>query len=195
MKEYEKYNKILKEEYPVRVELHAHTSPASACGDFSPEEVIEKYKKIGYDAIVITNHFIGDHHNHKKEDFFKLYFGDFERACIAGDKLGIKVFLGAELRFDNDEKSPHNDYLLYGCTKDDLLECYDAIDSTLENFVKNVKKDHHILIQAHPMRNGLVVRDAELLDGYESFNMHPCHNASVSLATRLSKQRNKIFSR
>lgn len=193
MKEYKEIERLLKEKYPVRVELHAHTWPASSCADFPAEEVVEKYKKIGYDAIVITNHFLGGNYDMPKDAFLKFYLKDFEKARIAGEKLGIKVLLGAELRFANDEKSPFNDYLLYGCSEEDLSSIYDVIDSTLENFVKKAKKPEHLLVQAHPLRQNMVVRDAELLDGYESFNMHPGHNASISLATRLAKQKNKLF--
>ena len=47
----------LSEEYRYRIELHAHTNPASGCSDVTPQEMVEIYHTLGYDGIVITNHF------------------------------------------------------------------------------------------------------------------------------------------
>ncbi|MBQ7653491.1 MAG: PHP domain-containing protein [Clostridia bacterium] len=193
MKEYEKYESILKEKYPCRIELHAHTSPASKCADFSPEDVVKKYKALGYDAIVITNHFPGGYENLSMDEFFAQYFGNFDRARAMGEKLGIKVFLGAELRFVNDDICPDNDYLLYGCTKEDLIDCYDLLHLNFRFFVNAFIKPRHTLIQAHPLRKNMVVCDSSLVDGYESFNMHPGHNAQISLAVRHADKTGKIF--
>ena len=191
MKEYEKYCSILKEKYPCRVELHAHTSPASKCADFAPEEVVEKYKNLGYDAIVITNHFPGGFDQLPKDVFFEQYFGDFDKACAHGEKLGIKVFLGSELRFENDDFCPDNDYLLYGCTKDDLLKIYDMMNMNFRDFAVQFKQQRYALFQAHPLRSGLKFCDSSLVDGYEAFNMHPGHNASIALAARLADKNSK----
>ena len=51
-------NDLLKE-YCYRTELHAHTSPASSCSEIAPEDVIEIYKNLGYDAVTIANRIIG----------------------------------------------------------------------------------------------------------------------------------------
>lgn len=187
MQEYKIIEKSLKEKYPYRTELHAHTKKASTCADFEPEEVIRKYKNIGYDGIVITNHFIASNINLPKEQFLNLYFDNIDRAISEGEKIGIKVFFGAELRFHLEENCPMNDYLIYGSTKEDLHSYYDVCFTNLENFVKNYKKDYEVLIQAHPLRKNVVAREPELLDGYESFNLHPGHNAKIPLAVRLAQ--------
>ena len=41
-----------------RYETHLHSSPVSKCGRYSVRENMEFYKKIGYDGIFLTNHFI-----------------------------------------------------------------------------------------------------------------------------------------
>ena len=43
-------------QYPYKIELHAHTSPVSACAHVSPAETVRRYAKKGVDALVITNH-------------------------------------------------------------------------------------------------------------------------------------------
>ena len=40
------------EKYRYKIEMHAHSSPASPCGVFEPEEVIRLYAECGYNGIV-----------------------------------------------------------------------------------------------------------------------------------------------
>ena len=42
------------EKYRYKIEMHAHSSPASPCGVFEPEEVIRLYAECGYNGIVLT---------------------------------------------------------------------------------------------------------------------------------------------
>ena len=44
-------------QYPYRIELHAHTTPASSCSHLKSEELVKLYHEKGYDGVVITNHF------------------------------------------------------------------------------------------------------------------------------------------
>ena len=41
----------------MKIELHIHTTGFSYCGKLSAAEIVERYSKAGFDAIVITNHF------------------------------------------------------------------------------------------------------------------------------------------
>ncbi len=54
----QEYKNKLLSQYKYRIELHAHTSPASACSEISPKEMVRIYKNLDYDAVTITNHFI-----------------------------------------------------------------------------------------------------------------------------------------
>lgn len=71
------------EEYQYKTELHLHTFPASACGDVSPELAV------------------------------KTYLLDYDEAVKTGEKYGINVILGCEIRFTENV----NDYLLFGIDK------------------------------------------------------------------------------
>lgn len=190
MKSYEKYEKILKEEYPFRIEMHAHTSPASKCADFTPEEVIQKYKNVGYHAVTITNHFLGGYYDLTKQQYLEMFFDNFDRAVKEGEKLSIKVYLAAELRFH--KENPFNEYLLYGVTKEDLIECYDKMELSLEEFVKEYKKDYQVIIQAHPYRDNMTPMPSDLLDGYEGFNLHPDYNPRFAFAVKKANESGKI---
>lgn len=178
--------KQIKEAFPYRLELHAHTSPASRCSQVSPEDVITIFHNAGYNGIAITNHF---YEKPDKDEFLKIYRDDFLKAYETGKKLGMKVYLGAELRFVNEND---NDYLLYGFELDELEEMYSHISGTLEDFVRDFKTDSMFLLQAHPFRNDMERGFEQFLDGVEAFNMHPNHNSRVALAMKYADEHGKI---
>lgn len=183
----EELKKQAEEKYPYRFELHAHTSPASGCADLSPEEVIELFHADGYSGIAITNHFRLK--NEPMEQFLERYRSDYYRALECGEKLGMKVYLGAELNFENEND---NDYLFFGFDISQLEEMYSYMDKTLAEFVKGFKTDDMLLIQAHPFRNDMERGFEEYLDGIEGFNMHPNHNSRVALAVKHADEYGKI---
>lgn len=173
--------KRLLSEYKYKIELHAHTKPMSSCSDIKPEKMAEVYSGLGYDGIVITNHF-----THKqfaslsKEESIEKYIKDYEDTKKAAEKYGLKVYLGAEIRFTENM----NDYLVYGVNKELLEIMYDYLPQGLSKFRESVHMENSIFIQAHPFRNGCEFADARYLDGIETFNMHPNHNSRVGVAVR-----------
>ncbi|MBQ8881117.1 MAG: PHP domain-containing protein [Oscillospiraceae bacterium] len=173
--------------YPYRIELHAHTTPASPCGRATPEEMVQLYLDAGFDAVVITNHFsraaFGDI---SREAFVKAQLSDYERSCKAAVGTKLKVYLGVEVRFDENG----NDYLLYGVDGEILGKLYDYLDRGLAAFREEVKLPGSTLIQAHPFRDGCVPAEGRLLDGVEVFNMHPSHNSRNALAALYAKENN-----
>lgn len=183
----------LEKEYPFRIELHAHTKPQSWCGEALPEELAEIYAKKGYDGIVVTNHFMGlcDDKEYMpgetKEEQLEFYLSGYEKAKKAGEKLGLKVYLGLEIRFS---KENYNDYLIYGVDEEIASLCYDNFREDLAYFRENVKLPKSVFIQAHPFRNGVSPADPKLLDGVETFNMHPGHNQRNSFTCRFAKENN-----
>lgn len=183
----------LKADYKYKIETHAHTNPASPCSMASSEEVVRLYKEAGFDAVCITNHFILNlfegqsiYKNLTKEEKIDRWLKDFDEAKKYGEKYGIKVILGAELRFIENL----NDYLIYGINRDDLLRIYDFLGGTLENFRKNLKLPNSVFIQAHPFRDPCKPADASLLDGVETFNCHISHNPKTTEAVRYAKENN-----
>lgn len=174
-------------QYPYRIELHAHTSPASSCSEILPEQMAEIYAEKGYDAVVITNHFFLENlKGETKEECLDNYISDYEKTSEAGKKYNIKVFLGAELRFP-----PNcNDYMLYGVDREILSLCYDYLDREVAVFRSEVTLENSVFLQAHPFRNGIELCDPSLLDGIESFNLHPGHNSRVGIAARYAKEQN-----
>ncbi len=169
--------------YPYRIELHAHTSPASGCSRVSPREVVDTYAGLEYSAIVITNHFMHQE-DRPKQEYISAYLADFEETKQRGEEQGLAVYLGAEIRFTENR----NDYLIYGVDRALLEEIYDYLPHGVEHFRKQYAMPNSVFIQAHPMRDDIQAVDAALLDGVEVFNMHPGHNSRMGLVSLLAKE-------
>ena len=173
------------EEYKYKIELHCHSAGISTCSDIQAPDLIRYYKESGYQGLVITNHFYPwmprnqKAYNKYKEDFIEEY----EFLKRLGENSGIKVYLGMEIRFDEN----NNDYLLYGIDEDFVRELPRDFE-TFEEFVPYAR-DHEdvIIIQAHPFRSGMVIKDSCLLDGIEVYNLHPNHNSRVGLAAKYAE--------
>ena len=167
----------LYQQYPYKIEMHAHSNPASHCSEIAPERVVELYKEKGYDAIVLTNHF----HNIWEKDKKKVIatqLEDYHRALEAGKRMGLRVLLGTEVRFNENG----NDYLIYGVNEDILSVLFDYLPKGLAAFRKEVPLKNSVFIQAHPFRPHCVIADSALLDGIEVFNLHPHHNSNAQAA-------------
>lgn len=173
-------------EYKYRIELHAHTKPASPCSEILPEELAKTYSELGYDAVVVTNHFCSwIYRNVSRDEALAAYLKDYEDTRSAGEKYGLRVYLGAEARFDENA----NDYLVYGVDEKILSDCYDYFEKGVEAYRREVKLDKSVFLQAHPFRPDMVRVNPDLLDGIEVFNMHPGHNSGIGLAAKYAKEK------
>ena len=172
-------------EYKYKTELHAHTKPISWCSDIEAEKLIYMYEKVGANAIVLTNHFIPEFFaGISKKEGLKEYYGAFSELSKFGEKSGINVLLGMEIRFTEN----YNDYLVYGIDEKDLDIAYECLDKGIDYFYKKIKNDKNIILQAHPFRNGMALANPKSIDGIEVFNMHPSHNSRVAKAAAYAKE-------
>jgi len=177
----------LRKEYRYRIEMHAHTKPASLCSEVLPNQLVEIYAKLGFDAVVLTNHFIFEmspfDSKNSIKDGMDLYLKGYYDAKKYAEKYGIKILLGSEIRFTEN----HNDYLIYGVDEKMLYDIYPLLSGGIENFRKEYKMPNSVLVQAHPFRDNMTTINSKLLDGIETYNMHPGHNSRVAMATRYAK--------
>ncbi len=172
-------------DYKYKIETHAHTSPMSPCADFTPQEVVKLYTEIGFSAIAITNHFCPySFGNDPKEKVVSRFLSDYYDAKNSGEKYGVQVILGMEIRFPENS----NDYLIYGFEETDIGRLFDLTKTDYVSFYKEFKNDKNIIIQAHPFRDSAVRQDPQYLDGIETFNMHPGQNSRIAFATQFAKQ-------
>ena len=172
--------------YKYKYDMHVHTSPVSTCGDFSPEETVIKYANLGFDGFVLTNHFtpLSASKHSSLSGFVSYYLNDYEEAKEYGKKYKVDVMLGLEIRFPEN----NNDYLVYRVDEDDVFCAAQYLYTDYKTFYREFKNDRNIIIQAHPLRGSVTLCDLDYVDGIEVFNMHPGHNAQISLATKISKE-------
>lgn len=173
-----------------KIETHLHTCYCSSCGKLDARIIAEGYAKAGFHAITVTDHFSS--YNWGKQDWpadrrsFSLarFFEGFYQVQEAAKPYGIKVYKGAEVRFDG---SP-NDYLVYNCP-DALLEDPEHVFSMgLAAFHEQCAKAGGLVIQAHPFRGKCQPAEAMHLDGVEVRNMHPRHDSHNDLALRFANK-------
>lgn len=177
--------KQLMQQYKYRIEMHAHTAPVSPCSQVTPEEMAQTYAQLGYDAVVITNHFIYELLNDlPKEEAVERYMKGYEDTRRAAEQYGLHVLLGAEIRFTENI----NDYLIYGADSDLLKTVYDYLPQGIEALRKTNLLENSVFIQAHPFRDGMERVDPSLLDGIEVFNVHPGHNSRIAMAARYAAE-------
>lgn len=159
---------------PFLTELHCHTATVSACAKGLPGEMAEHYIKLGYDAVVLTEHLsattfrkatVGDLTEAPWDEKIDYYMQGYHALrAAAGGRLA--VIFGCELR----RVADGNDFLLYGIDEAFLRAHPDLYDYKVSALREAVHEAGGMLIQAHPFRNGRRIVDPALLDGIEIFN-------------------------
>jgi hypothetical protein len=167
---------------PNRYELHFHTSEVSRCAHVSASESVLRYHELGYQGIVVTDHY----HRAFFEESDVLpwsqqvdrFWSGYETAARASSNLDLIVLPGMEIRFDEN----NNDYLVYGMDRA-FLEAYPRLyEMTLRSF-RPLAEEHGLLVfQAHPFRNTMTIMHPYLLDGIEVFNGNVRHDARNDIA-------------
>lgn len=173
-----------------KIETHLHTVHVSRCGHLEAEEIVSRYKEAGYSALIVT-----DHYNRTTFDYLGIdttapgdkisaFLDGYRRVREEGEKQGLRVFKGAELRFDESE----NDYLLYGWRNDLLADPETIFRMGIAAFYPLARKEGALLIQAHPYRHGCTPAIACYLDGVEVYNACPRHDSRNHLARQYADE-------
>lgn len=177
-----------------KIETHLHTTYVSKCGWLGAQAIAQMYKACGYDAICVTDHYNRTTFNYIDCDLsapgskIPEFLLGYRRLKREAEALGIRVYEGAELRFDECD----NDYLLYGFHHELLDDPEAVISGNLVNFVPEYRADGALLVQAHPFRKGCHPVEAEYLDGMEIYNASPRHNSSDRLARAYADEHHLI---
>jgi len=134
-----------------RYKTHCHTSPVSKCGKASVEDTVNFYKKMDYDGIFITNHFLDGNINPEARKLEYLeqidyYFSDYEQGKTFGNRIGIKVFPGVELSYKG------TDFLIYGLDKDWYKAHPVILEMKKTDELAFMMSEGALVIQAHPYR-------------------------------------------
>ena len=181
-------------------DTHIHTKPSSICGRIESEEIVALYKQAGYSGIVITDHYYngffdgldGMLENADEmpwEEKAERFCAGYRAAKAAGDKLGLVVLFGQEMRF----LEHPNDFLAYGITPEDLVEKPEMYRLTLKEYYPWIHSKGGLLYQAHPFRGERnAPADPRYLDGVEVCNAKPDNESRNELAQAFCDQ-NKLM--
>lgn len=179
----------------MKVELHAHTSETSPCGNISARKLVTMYEEKGYDAVVITDHYskwvMDSNHITKPWEFTEFFLNGYHSALnyAQSHKCNIKILLGAEVSL---LESP-NDYLLYGTDEEFFNQNPLLFKMPLKKLYKLCHKNGILLVQAHPCRAYCTPADAHFLDGIEVYNGNPRHNSNNNKAYKLAEENGLIM--
>lgn len=170
------------------IDTHTHTMDISICGRIKSEELVRIYKNAGYSSIVITDHFYRSYFERLDDLSWKkkieCYLQGFKSAHNEGEKIGLNVLLGIELRFDGADE----DFLIFGIDEHFLKEIYEPYGLKLEAYKKLANSYGALVFQAHPFRKGNKPVNPHFLDGVEIYNTNPRHNNHNELAHSYAKQ-------
>lgn len=138
-----------------KYDTHLHTYPVSKCATHSIEDNLNYYKKLGYDGIFITNHFINGNINIDKnlpyEEKVNFYFSDYEKALEYGMEIGLRVFLGVEMSYGG------TDFLIYGLDKEWYLSNPQIMEMKMSDMLKLLMENGALVVQAHPYREAAYI--------------------------------------
>ena len=154
-----------------KYETHLHTFPVSCCAAASVEETLKFYKELGYDGIIMTNHFPvtnGNDGNATYEETLQFYFSDYEKALQLSKTIGIKVFLGIETTYRG------TDFLVYGLDKDWFFAHPEIMNMKQSDKLTLMRESGAFIIQAHPFREASYINHIRLfprhVEGVEIVN-------------------------
>lgn len=170
-------------------DLHVHTREVSPCGELSAVDLVKTYHARGYSGIVITDHFReqtmmqlpGATWREKVDGFLHGY----QLAREAGEAVGLTVLFGLESRTADCDR---NEFLIYGATRDFLLENEWLCARTLAEISAAVREAGGMIVQAHPFRRGMTLSPPEQVDGIEVFNGRNNY-FSTDIAIRMARDR------
>ena len=157
-------------------DLHVHTAEGSPCAKLSARDTVNVYKEKGFDGIVITDHvsryYMEYIHKLSFDDYCKYNYEAYNIAKDEGDKVGLNVLYGCELKLD---RTGHSDYLMYGVKNEFLRGNQDIMTWSLEKLKEECDKNGILIYQAHPFRTNAMVVEPHLLFGVEVANGSHCN--------------------
>ena len=85
-----------------KYDTHVHTAETSPCGRVCAAEAVRMYKRVGYDGIVITDHYTNGIFKRllfrSWERKVDIYLTGYKKAVEEGRKQGLDIILGMEIR-------------------------------------------------------------------------------------------------
>ncbi len=180
-----------------KYDLHVHSLEASGCGRDTVENMMKRYKEIGFSGFALTNHFWHGNTsidrtlswNNFVKEYAKCYYDNLE----AAQKLDFDLLFGIEEGYGGGKE-----FLVYGITPETLLKHPELQNMNINIWSETVRENGGFIAYAHPFRNRGYITDPyatpdiSLVDGLEIYNYcnDKCDNA---LAAETFKNSGKIL--
>ena len=162
-----------------RYETHLHTNLISACSHFTPEQIVEKYTRLGYAGVFVTDHFLNGNTTVPRSLSWEEKISRFcerYRAVKEAAASSLDVFFGWEYSYKG------TDFLVYGLDEDQLLRHPEIMEMSVNEFCKFARSEGALVIQAHPYREEPYIDHIRLfpsvVDGLETVNA--CRDARTN---------------
>lgn len=154
-----------------RYETHLHTCLTSACSRFTPQEIVDKYTRLGYAGIFVTDHFLNGNTTVPQELSWERRISRFCEGYRFVKKAAegmLDVFFGFEYSYRG------TDFLVYGLEEEWLLAHPEIMEMRASEFCLFARRAGGLVIQAHPYREANYIDHIRLfpsnVDGMEIIN-------------------------
>jgi hypothetical protein len=159
------------------------------------QHIIETYKSLGYDAIILTNHINWYWKEGYPKESYKakvdFYLSRYNQLKTLADQNGIKVFLGAEVATIT-QSGVHQEFLIVGFDKEFLYSNDLVYTCTQPQLFELANKNGLFMWQSHPYRVGEECGDPKFMHGAEAFNSHYHHDNNNPKSTEFCNQNSLI---
>ncbi|MEG1989105.1 MAG: PHP domain-containing protein [Oscillibacter sp.] len=172
---------------------HCHTSETSKCGHLPAVDVVNRYVRNGFSGIVITDHLHPEYlsridSTHNWDAVMDHYLSGYQAAKAQGERVGLDVILGAELRFPENDR----DYLVYGIDEAWLRSNPYMCCTSAREFYAKFHNDV-LIIHAHPYRDGGTEVFEDAVHGSEIINGNARHDNYNELALAMCRRHPEFY--
>lgn len=175
----------------MKLDMHTHCLPVSKCARVDADQLPSIVLSEEIDAIVLTNHCYPRHCDSLSDDLMKqahIYVDVYRRCKAAGEKVGVLVIFGVEVKLINEPHTP--EFLLYGISEDEFINSYPLYNLTQKELFDFCNKKDILMVQAHPFRStqGYEPADMRYLHGLEAYNPHHSGAQYLEACLELAEQ-------
>lgn len=155
-----------------RYETHLHTAVTSACSDFRPQAVVEKYRRLGYAGVFVTDHFLNGNTTVPRDldwrERIVRFFDGYRAVRECAERTALDVFCGFEYSYKG------TDFLVYGLDEEWLIGHPQIMEMKVTEFCPYARAAGGLVVQAHPYREAFYIDHIRLfpshVDGMETIN-------------------------
>lgn len=158
-----------------KYDLHVHSIGGSACGHDTVENMMKKFKEVGFTGFALTNHFLHGYTGVDRSlpwcDFVDKYASYYYDNLKTAQKLDFDLIFGLEEKYDAGKE-----FLVYGITPEILLKYPELQNMDITIWSEIVRNNGGFIAYAHPFRNRdyipdpYTMPDISLVDGIEAYN-------------------------